>query len=305
MWFMTLVTIAVAVTALVGMRLKPGPAELDVLVQTQQVISWIALVPALDRFERDGTGAEVLEEAGLAAEGRLTELGRAAQSWRHWLSLQPFVLEQLAQPAGARRPWYEAVNASGRSGHFAAAMREFTQFQAPALQGLSFLAECETVCDLGGGDGTLLSLLRPHLPRLRRGVVMDASAEALAAVRPPLSAVAVDYRTDPLPLAECGCVLAKGILSDLSPPEAEALLGRTRRGLRHGAGARVVLVDHFLGGPGRQELPRAMSVLMRLLLGGRQYSLRELEAMAERAGLRLAATHPTSLGVTAVLLLLV
>jgi hypothetical protein len=301
MWFMTSVAVAVALTALVGLRLKPRPAAMDILLQTQQVVSWIALAPLLEHFKQGCGDEEVLTEAGLVAEGRLTELGRAVMSWRHWLALQPFVLEQLAMPIATRRPWYDVVKASGRGVHFAAAMREFTHFQAPALPGLSFLLECESVCDLGGSDGTLLALLRPRLPRFRRGTVMDADAEALASVSPPLAALVVDYRSDPLPLGGCDCVVAKGILSDLNPSDAEALLGWARRGLSKGA--RIVLWDHFVGGPGHQELPQAMSVLMRLLLGAQQHALPRLGAMAERAGLRLAASQPSPVGLTAVLLL--
>jgi hypothetical protein len=140
-----------------------------------------------------------------------------------------------------------------------------------------------TVVDVGGGTGALLeAVLRAH-PQVR-GTLVDLPATAARAserfagtdLAGRVEVVGQAF-FDPLP-AGADLYLLSGVLNDWQDPEAAAILARCAEAAR--PDGTVVVLGRYPEG----DAPRALVPEM-LLAGGKDRSLAELTAVAERAGL--------------------
>ena len=181
---------------------------------------------------------------------------------------------------------------------FAEAMMGLTSMTAPFVAARYPFAEVQTVCDVGGGRGTLLSeiLLRhPHL----RGTLADAEGVAPLAgelfARRGVEARARFEVGDFFARVPEGSELytLKNILHDWDDARCAKILSTVRAAMR--PGARVLIIESFLE---RDDVdsPAALADMQMMVVcdGGRERSRAELRALLEGAGFRAGREWPTA-----------
>jgi hypothetical protein len=144
-----------------------------------------------------------------------------------------------------------------------------------------------TVVDVGGGTGALLAgVLRAHpdvrgiLIDLPRTVALSEAVFRAAGVSDRAAAVGQSF-FDPLP-GGGDLYLLKSVLGDWPDREAAAILRRCAEAA--GAAGRVVVLNGVV-----PEEPAAPELLMMVLTGGKERTLREFEQLARAAGLQVRA----------------
>jgi 2,7-dihydroxy-5-methyl-1-naphthoate 7-O-methyltransferase len=167
------------------------------------------------------------------------------------------------------------------------------RLEAPALAAGLDWGELRHVVDVGGGNGTLLAAILSAHPRLR-GTLVELPGPA-AQARSVLADAGVSDRCEivagsffePLP-AGAGGYLLSGVLHNWDDEHALAILRRCAEAA--GRGGRVLVVqDIVASGPSTE-----MDLRMLVYMGGRERTPAELEALAERAGLRPGTVHQVS-----------
>ncbi|MGO8946444.1 MAG: methyltransferase [Ktedonobacterales bacterium] len=148
----------------------------------------------------------------------------------------------------------------------------------------------QTVVDVGGGTGTLLAEILRTRPGIR-GILLDLP-RTVARSGETFEAAGVAERTtivgqsffDPLP-AGADLYLLKSVLIDWPDQEAKAILRRCAEAAR--LNGRVVI----LGGvsPDADAGGRSFDLLMMVLVGGKDRSLKEFRELAREAGLEVTA----------------
>jgi SAM-dependent methyltransferase len=142
-----------------------------------------------------------------------------------------------------------------------------------------------TVVDVGGGTGALLAEVLRARPGVRgtlvdlpRTVARSAEMFAAAGVADRATAVGQSF-FDPLP-GGADLYLLKSVLCDWPDREATAILRRCAEAAR--PAGRVVVVSGVI--PDDDPWP---SLLMMVLVGGKDRTLREYRALAREAGLEV------------------
>ena len=148
------------------------------------------------------------------------------------------------------------------------------------------------VVDVGGGDGSLLIQLLHRFPALR-GTVVDLPDTADLADRALAAAGLADRATavggsffDPLPRNADAYVLSS-VLHNWNDERAVAILRRCADAA--GTDGRVLVIERI--GADGESAGTAMDLRMLVYYGGRERRSAELAALADAAGLRVAATH--------------
>jgi hypothetical protein len=146
--------------------------------------------------------------------------------------------------------------------------------------------QIRTVVDVGGGTGSLLAAVLRTRPKLR-GTLVDLPrtiARAGATFHGIEDRVTFSGQSffDPLP-AGADLYFLKGVLGDWPDSEATAILRRCAEAA--GRSGRVVLVNGV--NPDDDPSP---SLLMLVLVGGKDRTLTEFRAMAREAGLEVTAS---------------
>jgi SAM-dependent methyltransferase len=152
-----------------------------------------------------------------------------------------------------------------------------------------------SVADIGGGRGTLLRLLLEREPHLR-GVLFESEST--------LRVVDDRLRTGPL-ASRCDLVagdffqeitcdvdvyLFKLTLHMYDDEDCERILRNCAAAAR--PGARIVIADPLLTDPPRSPFAPTMDLHMLLLMGGRERTADDYQALVERSGLHLKAITP-------------
>jgi hypothetical protein len=148
------------------------------------------------------------------------------------------------------------------------------------------------VVDVGGGDGSLLIQLLRRFPGLR-GTVVDLPDTADLARRALAAAGLADRATavggsffDSLPRDADAYVLSS-VLHNWNDERAVAILRRCADAA--GPDGRVLVIERI--GADGESTGTAMDLRMLVYYGGRERRAAELAALADAAGLRVAATH--------------
>jgi hypothetical protein len=167
------------------------------------------------------------------------------------------------------------------------------------------------VCDVGGGDGTLLGVLLGQHAHLE-GVLLDLpEVVARSTPRPRLTAVGGDA-FDAVP-AGCDTYLFVNVLHDWDDDAAVTLLRRAAEasadagvaGATDEAPRRIVVVESESHERPRDGLAlRADLLMLALTPGGRERTTAEVAALAAAAGLRLERTLRLASGDVAHLIVL-
>src|SRR5215218_3998037 len=197
---------------------------------------------------------------------------------------------QPAFPAQFGRPFWDDLAADpALAASFDEQMAADVTAWAPNIVAAYDWGSLGHLVDVGGGNGALLAALLLQHPRLR-GTVLDLAARgtlAAAGLADRAHAVAGSF-FDPLP-PDAGGYLLCAILHDWDDQAALAILRRCAEAA--GAGGRVLVVEKLA----TEADPRTeMDLRVLAWFGGRERDLAQLTALAEAAGLRVAAVHPAA-----------
>jgi hypothetical protein len=173
---------------------------------------------------------------------------------------------------------------------FAGAMRAITEFEAPALAAASLWPERGTVCDVGGGAGTLLAAILAERPELR-GVLVEAPGVLEEAdsylrrrgVRDRVELVTGDFfeRVE----ARADVYVLKNVLHDWDDETSARILATVREPMA--PGARLVVIDQLQERNGTLSFAPLVDLqMLTQCVEGRERSRAELRALLAAAGLR-------------------
>lgn len=315
-----LVTGSLAIVPILGALVEKGVA--DELGRGQATAEDLAKRLDLDTdvLHRILRVAAVNGVVNLDGKGRfsLTATGQALRSdhdpsmadWIRYLNLESTqaAWDAVGQTLESGEPSFPAVHGRSVWDHFAAnpaeeqlfaaAMRRFTERDAPILASAYPWPEQGTVCDVAGGVGTLLAGILYRRPNLG-GILVDASG-VLEEADAYLTARGIRDRVDLVTGnffeqvdAEADVYVLKDVLHDWDDERCLAILSTVRAAMP--AGSRLVVVETLLE-PNRPD-PLATLIDVQMLTqtdGGRQRSLGELQALLRRSGLELGEVLHTA-----------
>jgi DNA-binding transcriptional ArsR family regulator len=180
---------------------------------------------------------------------------------------------------------------------FAHAMMGLTTMDGPAIAAAYPFREIKTLCDVGGGRGTLLSeiLVRhPHLHGvLCEGEGVIASAKELLQSRGVLERcelAAGDFFEAVHPGAEA--YLMKTVLHDWDDARSLKILSVVRKAMK--PGGRLLLCEMLLEKTSRDWVGTRVDLQMMVVCDeGRERSLEEYQALLAKSGFRYTRLFPT------------
>lgn len=182
---------------------------------------------------------------------------------------------------------------------FAQCMMTMTLAQAPGIAAAYPWSELRSVCDVGGGRGTLVSeLLVQHAHLV--ATLCDAPG-VLELARPLLADRGVAARVryapgsffEPLPGGSDAYVL-KNVLHDWNDERCLAILRNCRAAM--GPGTKLLVIEAIVGGePDAFSSLGALADLQMMVVceGGRERSRADFERLLEASGFRLGRVIPT------------
>jgi hypothetical protein len=279
--------IAAGVTEIAPLAAAAG-ADCDSLerVMRHLVQKGLFTEPAPGRFELNELARSLLGESGRLGFDLDSFGGRMAYAWGTMLSAVRTGKPAYHEAFG--RGFWEDLDAHPEIAAKFDALMGPEGHGTPDWRVLVNPADWEsvrTVCDVGGGTGSLLAeILRARptvkgtLVDLPRTVARSAEVFAAAGVAERATAVGQSF-FDPLPAGSDVYVL-KNVLSDWPDAEATAILKRCAEAAR--PSGRVVAFNG--AGPGD---PASPEVMMMVLVGGRGRTFEEFRALAEAAGLEV------------------
>ncbi|BDH57827.1 acetylserotonin O-methyltransferase [Tsukamurella sp. PLM1] len=273
---------------------------------------------ALLRLLRVAESLHLVRRAGTAY--RLAPMGRALRDSAAAAPAAPYARyahnpatraawSRLAEAVRAGRSQFEAANGSTTwqwftdhpesEREFTAAMRALCDYNGPELAALYPWPEGATICDVGGGIGTLISHVLATDPSLR-GVVVDQAgpigeAPEFLAGRGVRDRVLLEVRDFFAPLdVRADVYVLKDILHDWDDERAIAILRSVRDAMR--VDDRLVLVE-FLQNPDRAHplVPMVDLTMLTQTDGGRQRSPAEFDRLFAAADLHRTALYEGAL----------
>lgn len=181
---------------------------------------------------------------------------------------------------------------------FAEAMTGLTVAAAPFVATTYPFGEVKTVCDVGGGRGTLLSEILVRNPGVE-GVLCDAAGlEPLARKLFAQRGVAARARFEVGNFFEsvpggAEVYVLKNILHDWGDASCKTILGAVRRAMA--PGARVLLVESLLARDDTASVAAFADLQMMIACDeGRERSREEFAALLDATGFRLGRVWPTA-----------
>lgn len=180
---------------------------------------------------------------------------------------------------------------------FQEAMTGLSAATGSALAAAYDFSTVRELVDVGGGHGTLLSLLIDHFPNLRgilfdRPEVIQSGAEVLKAGRhaADIEPVAGNF-FESVP-AGADAYLLKYIIHDWDDEHCIRLLANCRRAMA--TGGRVLIVELVLVDRPESSLTKLIDLEMLVMTpGGRERTEQEFSSLLARAGLQFARLIPT------------
>jgi C-methyltransferase len=174
-------------------------------------------------------------------------------------------------------------------------MVNMTELDAPALVFGFDYSRFASVCDVGGGRGSMLGALLSANPTMR-GVLLDAE-DVVAAAGPTLAAWGVERRCTvtagdffgDLPVG-CDAYILKDIVHDWADERATEILRACRRAM--GTGATLLIMEMVVEDDARPHFGKLLDLeMLDITEGGRQRSESELEGLLAASGFRLRRVH--------------
>lgn len=164
-------------------------------------------------------------------------------------------------------------------------------------------AGIEILVDVGGGHGALLTAILRANPGTR-GILYDQS-DVVAGANPVLEAAGMADRVTTLggdlfaSVPEGGdAYMMKFILHDWEDEQAGVILTNIHRVLRNGG--KLLLIEHVIQPGNAPQYGKLLDLMMLTLLGGRERTATEWEALLNAAGFQLAQIVPTQANVSVI-----
>jgi len=187
--------------------------------------------------------------------------------------------------------------AAGRC--FADAMAEASRLQVDLVAAAHDFTSCRTVCDVGGGTGTVLAGILAENPHLR-GVLVDLP-EVVAGAPAVLAGRGVADRVDVVggdffaSVPEgCDRYVLQAVVHDWDDDSVVQILERVRDAAA--PGARVLVLEQPVPPGSGEHLVKAFDLEMLVDTGaGRERTVEEYRALFLRAGLRTVRITPVSI----------
>jgi SAM-dependent methyltransferase len=189
------------------------------------------------------------------------------------------------------RPFFESLAADpDRLAAFSASMADRSAHEAAAVVAACDVARWSSVVDVGGGTGALVRAVRERAP----GADVRLLDRPEVAARSGVPAVAGDF-FEAVPAAADAYLLSR-VLHDWDDADAVRILRTCRAAMR--PDSVLVVVEAVLPGRAADD-PAAvrMDLHMLLLLGGRERTLPEFDALLAAADLHRTAATRTGTGV--------
>jgi hypothetical protein len=191
--------------------------------------------------------------------------------------------------------WLESHPASSRV--FQQTMSNLSTASGSALAEAYDFSSIPALVDVGGGHGTLLTLLVEHYPNLAtvlldRPQIIRSAREALRTTRQgaAIELVAGDF-FESVP-AGADAYLLKHILHDWDDERCVRILSNCRRAMAQGG--RVLIVESVLSDRPESAVTKLIDLEMLVMTaGGRERTEQEYAALLEQAGLEFSRLIPT------------
>jgi hypothetical protein len=154
----------------------------------------------------------------------------------------------------------------------------------------------EVIGDIGGGRGHLLSALLERVPTAK-GVLFDLPhvvEDAAGATSPRLTRQAGDFFKDPLPV--CDAYLVMEVIHDWSDTESVSILKAIRRAAP--SHAKLLLIEEMVPDDPGPAWPKMLDIYMLAMIGGKQRTRREYEALLDGAGFSFRREIDTGAGIS-------
>lgn len=155
----------------------------------------------------------------------------------------------------------------------------------------------EVIGDIGGGSGHLLRAILTDAAPNARGVLFELPhviEEASGIAFERLTLQAGDFFRDPLPT--CDAYLLMEVIHDWGDEESAAILRSTRHAAP--AGAKLLLIETIVPDDPGPDWSKMLDIHMLTLLGGRQRTEQEYEALLAGAGFVLEREIDTRAGIS-------
>jgi hypothetical protein len=177
------------------------------------------------------------------------------------------------------------------------AMTNFSSMQAPAIATAYDFGAWESIMDVGGGNGILLShVLKTHkrlrgvladqshvLERARQRGFLDGELAARTAMQP-----CDFFREVP---SGCRASLMKNVIHDWDDGRARDILVNCRRAVP--ANGALLLVERGLSDANRPSAGKLSDLIMLVLTGGKERTAEEYRVLLANGGFRLNKVIPT------------
>lgn len=179
---------------------------------------------------------------------------------------------------------------------FNAAMAVKAQTHIAAVLAAYDFSRFKVIGDIGGGRGHLLSAVLERVPTAR-GVLFDLPhviEDKAGATSPRLTRQAGDFFKDDLPV--CDAYLVMEVIYDWSDAKAVSILKAIRRAAP--SHATLLLIDQMIPDDPGPAWSKMLDIHMLALIGGKQRTRREYEALFDAAGFSLKQEIDTGAGIS-------
>jgi len=250
------------------------------------------------RFALTPVGEYLRTDVPGSLHGRAAFIGRP-YFWQAWGHLLHSVRtgENAFRDLHGQSVWDYREENPYESAIFDRAMASTTFGDVEPLLAAYDFGRFETVVDIGGGNGALLSALLQRYPQMQ-GVVFDQPAVVERAAEPLRAAGAAERCRlvggsffDSVPEGGDAYIL-KHIIHDWEDEDSTRILQVVRRAIPDDGV--VLLIEADLGPPNETPVSKFADLNMLVLPGGRERTLDEYGALYESAGFRLEGATPTS-----------
>jgi hypothetical protein len=281
-------------------------ADPDALYRLLRALAAVGVLHEEDgrRFALTELGGALRSDAPESIAGWARSMGRP-YFWAAWSNLLHSVRtgENAFRHVHGTDVWSYRAERPEESAIFDRAMQALTQSSNTALLEAYDFGRFGTIADVGGGNGTLLSLLLARHPMLE-GVLFD-QPHVVSGADEVLGAAGVADRCriesgsffEAVP-SGADAYLLKSIIHDWEDEESIAILRRCRDVVPADG---VLLVIERVVGPPNADLAAKLSDLNMLVgPGGRERTLDEFESLFGAAGFRLVGETPSASGFSVV-----
>jgi hypothetical protein len=231
-----------------------------------------------------------------------TDVPGSMRSWARMmgLNIQWDAYRELDTAVRTGRPAVAKVIEGGLFGYLRAHPEEARVFQeamagksyaqiGPILEAYDF-SGFNTIGDIGGGLGHLVSAVLEHAPQAR-GVLFDLPQvvdQARRTAHPRVSYVGGDFFKDPIP--SCDAYMIMTVLHDWSDDESIAILKNIKANAPRGA--KVLILEGVVQPDARNHFLLDLDIEMLALTSGRERTENEWNAVISGAGMRLLRVIP-------------